>query len=318
MYEEGKTYREIIKEVHMSPGDISSIIRKHTGVSGRADQQEEQTTDTKVFRLFEEGKSPVQVAIDLDLPSTEVARLKREYWKLKGLQVLDDLYEDIKDEVFQFQRTYELFKDEGYTPRQLIEVANHRDELPSLRRKNEQLIEENQNLEQQKWNKVVELERANQSVTIAKQNLNSINADIQKKTEELGQLNNKKFETQKIIVSLDTSPGYQQIQRIAESSARNVLNQNQLVLTSACRAIFEALKEEPRNELEFLIQGSLSYPFYEPGTGRIPQNLFQHRQAVLVHAAEDVYRNLLSKVVNTTMSSAFNEQSGSGYGVELG
>src|SRR5690242_6212199 len=109
-----------------------------------------------------------------------------------------------------------------------------------------------------------------------------------------------------VIASIITSPGYQNVQRIAESSARDVLTQNKVVLTAACRAIFQAVKEEPRDELQSLIYGSLSYPFYEPGNGRKPQNYLQLRQAVLFQAADEVYRDLLAKCVNTTMSSVLN------------
>jgi hypothetical protein len=134
LYEAKKPYRVIAKEARVSPGYICSVIRRYRGEPEKEEKQQQQenelTIDTKVFKLFEEGKGPVQVAIDLNLPSTEVTRLQQEYWRLKGLQMLDDLYEDIKDEVFQFQTTYKLIKDEGYTPRQLIEVANHLDELP--------------------------------------------------------------------------------------------------------------------------------------------------------------------------------------------
>ena len=31
LFEQNKTYREIAKEVHMSPGNISSVIREYTG-----------------------------------------------------------------------------------------------------------------------------------------------------------------------------------------------------------------------------------------------------------------------------------------------
>ncbi len=31
LYEQGKTYREIVKELHISPGRISSIIKKSNG-----------------------------------------------------------------------------------------------------------------------------------------------------------------------------------------------------------------------------------------------------------------------------------------------
>jgi hypothetical protein len=151
LLEEGRSTRYIAKEVHISFLDIGLIKKEHFGeTEAQTKSEEELTIDTKVFKLFEEGKGPVQVAIDLNLQSTEVTRLQSEYWKLKGLQVLDDLYEDIKDEVFQFHRTYELIKDEGYTPRQLIEVATHLDELPVLRSEKEQLVEENQYLVKQK------------------------------------------------------------------------------------------------------------------------------------------------------------------------
>jgi hypothetical protein len=237
LLEEGRSTRYIAKEIHISFLDIGLIKKEHFGeTEAQTKSEEELTIDTKVFKLFEEGKGPVQLAIDLNLPSREVTRLQREYWRLKGLQVLDDLYEDIKDEVFQFHRTYELTKGEGYTPRQLIEVANHLGELPLLRSENEKRVEENQNLEKEKWSKTIELERINENVAIAKQNLDTIKAGVQKNTEELERLNGQKFQVQAIIASLNTSAGYQQIHRIAESSARNVLNQNQVILTAACRA----------------------------------------------------------------------------------
>ena len=102
LYEQDKTYREIVKEVHMSLGDISSIIRRHTGEvnekEGNAEQkQQEETIDTQVFKLLEAGRTPVQVATDLDINSGEVTRLYKEWWKLKGLHQLNELYQEIGD-----------------------------------------------------------------------------------------------------------------------------------------------------------------------------------------------------------------------------
>jgi hypothetical protein len=62
--------------VHMSPGDISSIIKRHTR-EPQADpekgkqQQQEKTIDTKVFKLLDEGKTPIQVAITLNCLSSK-------------------------------------------------------------------------------------------------------------------------------------------------------------------------------------------------------------------------------------------------------
>jgi chromosome segregation ATPase len=210
MYEEGKTYREITKEVHMSPGDISSIIKRHTGEPEKGEQQQQEVTiDTKVFKLFEEGKGPVQVAIDLNLPSMEVARLQSEYRKLMGLQELNQLQEEIGVDVFEFSRTYKFTKSHGYTPRQLIDAADHLDELPLLRSEKEQLVQESQYLETQKQNKTIKLEQVERSIATAQQNLDSVNASIRAKKEELELLNRRKQQIQMVIASMITGQGYQ-------------------------------------------------------------------------------------------------------------
>jgi hypothetical protein len=318
LYEQDKTYREIAKEVHISLGDISSIIRRHTGEvnvkGGNAGQkQQEETIGTQVFKLLEAGRTPVQVATDLDLNSGEVTRLYKEWWKLKGLCHLNELYGEIGDDIFQFHRTFKIIKAHGYAPSQLIEAAEHLDELPLLRSEREVLLQENQNLEKQKENKAMELEQNNENIAIVKQNLDSMNAGIQANAEELERLNRQKLQVQTVIAAMNTSAGYQQIQRIAESSAGSILRDNKVVLILALRALLQALKEEPRNELQILIYGSLAYPMYEPRSGNMPRNYLQLRQAVLLQAAEEMYTDLLAKCVNTTISSVLYTQSGSGY-----
>jgi len=87
----------------MSLGRISSIIKRHTGEvnekGGNAEQkQQEETIDTQVFKLLEADRAPVQVATDLDINSEEVTRLYKEWWKLKGLHHLNELYEEIGED----------------------------------------------------------------------------------------------------------------------------------------------------------------------------------------------------------------------------
>src|SRR4051812_8800388 len=95
LYKLGKTIREIAKEVHMSFGDISSIIKKFTG----EDQEKITSKDTQAIKLFSQGKTPVDVVIELDLISDEVNRVYREFWKLKRLYQLYSIYDEIKNDV---------------------------------------------------------------------------------------------------------------------------------------------------------------------------------------------------------------------------
>jgi DNA-binding CsgD family transcriptional regulator len=78
LLEQGKSTREIADEVHMSFGDIGSIRRRlfgETEVQTKNEGEVTVSTDTKVFKMFEQGKTPIEVAIELDLKSDSVARL---------------------------------------------------------------------------------------------------------------------------------------------------------------------------------------------------------------------------------------------------
>lgn len=94
--------------------------------------------------------------------------MQKEYWRLSGLHELDQLHDEIGDDIFQFRRTHNTIKDEGYTTHQLIEVADHLDELPLLRSEHQQLEKENESI-------VDERDQLNESTIIAKQDLSAIN-----------------------------------------------------------------------------------------------------------------------------------------------
>jgi transposase len=84
----GKTIREIAKEVHMSFRDISKLIKsyyKKTRIQQNKKEQENSQSSkikklsksSQAYELFLKGKTPVQVAIDLDLdfPKLEIIGL---------------------------------------------------------------------------------------------------------------------------------------------------------------------------------------------------------------------------------------------------
>ena len=70
-----------IAAAHMSFSDIGKIIRR---IDGRANDTDinlnKKSKETKALLLFENGKRPIDVAIDLDLPESEVCDLQQEFW----------------------------------------------------------------------------------------------------------------------------------------------------------------------------------------------------------------------------------------------
>jgi predicted transcriptional regulator len=145
LYEQGKTIREIAEDVHMSFATIISIIKKHTGED--KDKEKTISKDTQAIKLFSQGKTPVDVVVELDLSPDEASRIYREFWKLKGLHQLDATYEEIKNDMPSSLRLFRMMKKEGFAEKDILELLKHSKQLSSLdlivdsRRKKVKLLE---------------------------------------------------------------------------------------------------------------------------------------------------------------------------------
>jgi hypothetical protein len=303
LYEQGKTYREITREVRISPGDISDIIKRHTAelqvaVEPQNALQKPETIDTRAFKLFEAGMIPVKVAIELDLRSVDVTKLYTEYLKLKGLEELSLLYEERKDDLQEFHKAYKLMVNGGVTPLQLINAANHLQDIAALESRCEVLKKEVEGLE----NKSGEIYS---SIVIAKQDLNSYDVSIKVHKQENTQLHNHKQQLQSVIATLEQSGGYQRVQRIAEGITAECLRDNKRILETAIRTVLHALRTDL--DLRLLVEPLQRYAAYYQRTG----NQFCH--AKVAELSELMYNDLLAKCVNDAMSSSLNTPTGSGY-----
>jgi len=172
--EQDKSVRYIAEDLHMSFDTIGSIRRRHSAQK----EPKPPSVDTQVFTLFEQGKSPVEVAIELDLRAEEVTRLYREWWQLKGLHELRQMYEETKNDISEFISVYKFMKKEGYTPRQVVDTASHLDELPLLTNRLEQMNKEVQRLKDQRKSDLTDLHHIRNSLTAANQDLDSIKISI--------------------------------------------------------------------------------------------------------------------------------------------
>ena len=80
----------------ISPPDIHTIIKEEESKHRKyKDQQRHEEASSKAYKLFSEGKTPVQVAITLNLGQPEVSKLYLEYWKLKRLHKLYSAYTEL-------------------------------------------------------------------------------------------------------------------------------------------------------------------------------------------------------------------------------
>jgi predicted DNA-binding protein YlxM (UPF0122 family) len=122
-YNKGCTYRDIAKELKMSPNQISDIIKKHEEKSNAiANKKKQLSLSSKAYKLYSKGKTEVEVAIKLDIPQAHATQFHLEYLKLKGLDDFESLYVRTRGNFLPLCKLYEeLVVKRGMS---LEEVAN--------------------------------------------------------------------------------------------------------------------------------------------------------------------------------------------------
>jgi DNA-binding CsgD family transcriptional regulator len=151
LFEEGKTIREIAKEAHMSFTDISAIIRKVTGGSSKNNSvKPTKSIEVRALGLFSKGKTPVEVAIKLDISSEEAETFFIRYWRLKQQYDFELKYKEMKNQLPSFLQLYGVIKSASVTEKEVVILIRCAREIPQLRTTNQNLKNENTGLEHQK------------------------------------------------------------------------------------------------------------------------------------------------------------------------
>src|SRR5918996_1247375 len=109
LYNQGKTYQQIAREARLSVRDIKPALEKaekekekKLGIANQEGEErshKQQKPSSQAYRLFAQGKTPLDVASELNNREVEATKYYREYWKLKRLYRLDQIYEDVKDDI---------------------------------------------------------------------------------------------------------------------------------------------------------------------------------------------------------------------------
>ena len=106
-YNKGYTYRDIARELRMSPNQIREIIKRHEEKNDAiANKKKMLSLSSQAYKLFSEGKTNVQVAIKLDLPQEQITQFHLEYCRLQNQDELESLYKLAKGKVSVLWKIY--------------------------------------------------------------------------------------------------------------------------------------------------------------------------------------------------------------------
>ena len=122
-FNQHKTYAEIAGIERISPRDIHAVIKEEEARRPKNEhKQYQEGISSKPYKLYSEGKQPVEVAIELKLREPEATELYREYWKLMRLHKLNSVYEEIGDDITYFVKLYKLAKKENISVESVVKL----------------------------------------------------------------------------------------------------------------------------------------------------------------------------------------------------
>ena len=107
-YNKGYTYRQITKELKMSPNQIRDIIRRHEEKDNAiASRKKELSLSSKAYKLYSKGKNSVQVAIMLNIPEPQATQFHFEYFRLTGQDELISLHARTKGKLSSLLKLFD-------------------------------------------------------------------------------------------------------------------------------------------------------------------------------------------------------------------
>jgi transcriptional regulator len=282
LYKQGKTYRQIAELLHVSFGDISFIVRRETG---EADEQERirMSKASQALKMFEEGITPVQVAIKLDMETAEVDRLYKEYWNLKGLYHLRQVYAELRGDISSFIKLYQLTKKEGMGSQQVVNALKVPEKLSRLEAEYD-YVRRN----------VFTLKCQQEKLEHGLYELSKYKASSADKLESLREHADK---LSGLIKRLENSEEYLKINKEAEKKVREILDNKRLIIGIALSALLIAIRNDPdRRLLNDLLNEETDTMFANPTNKYYRQKLSEVALTYYEQLAHDCVNSILNSI----------------------
>src|SRR6187200_1097767 len=210
-----KTVREIAKEARMSFRDIGAILNKADEAQQRKGQEQDNqqlSLFTQAYKLFSQGKNPIEVAVALNVRESEVTRFYKEYLKLNQMHDLNMIYEELKGDIIPFLKLYRSAKAAGMSVEHvvnLLRIANNNNDnvnnnntnnnLPAVEHRYQKLKQELNSLEIRKLASNRTLQDLRKRISNSRKALDACILTHKQQIEKISELQSKKIELEALV-----------------------------------------------------------------------------------------------------------------------
>src|ERR671919_2174818 len=300
-----KTFREIQKIVRKSPRDIRAILDKVE--PGRASLSE----SSIAYQMFNEGRNLIEVATALNLREKEVSEYYREYWNLNGIYNLNQIYEEIKDDIWSVLELHGKMKTEGLSPQQVSRILKT---TTTLEYNNRDLEREQARLEFSNKQAAVTFQRLTDSTQKDRKMLEENYYTISQQEREIEKLNVEKVRLENINDSIRLNSETRiKVKQIVKEEIESTISNPRRLIRLALASLFESSRKHPGKfqalyynmSTQLSVEQILSESSFSQNPSRysIGEN---EDEKLLLDEAEQAYNSMIDAIANRCINEVPN------------
>jgi flagellar capping protein FliD len=235
-FNQDKTIREVSRIMGKSSHDITPVTKEHriqlaqhyAMANGEQSdivqrKQDRVISNVKAYQLFDEGKSPLEVAAELNLPGPQVQQFYVEYWNMRRMHKLVTIYQETQDSIGYFLKLFRLGKEKGISPDQIMKLVQMADCIHKLHDKLQQLQSKISNISKSRTVAKDQLKGLHDEIEAAQEKLNLVNKTFELKYEELKEACSQAQKLQNYVEQFKDSHDYQELESIVNSEVGQTL-----------------------------------------------------------------------------------------------
>ena len=277
--EKGKTYREITKEAGVSPNTIKAILNK-------AGLDQTTSISSRVFELYSQDKTPLEVAIALGLDAEKAIQYHQQYFMLLDCTEFTKVYLQIKDNPWAYVNLVKLALNSGMSDAEVVELLKiAKGHLPRVQLEYDRLKAELNSLEDEKSNSTEDYHRLCNEISGMKTTVDQLQLTIRESKEEKAKLELQKIRLQNFLKDFqDNNIEYNKVKQSIEGEVEYVLADRRRLLRMAIQSVIELLRLDPQKFHAFYYNQSTIQPEID-------------EEPALVEA-ERLYEKMLENITN--------------------
>jgi hypothetical protein len=144
----GYTYPQIAKQAHVSFSEIKRIELMVTGDDKKAEdeggekEKKAKSIHCQAFELFLQNKSPVQVAIDLNLETDRAMTFLYDFLRLQNMNKAVTILKENKDQLGPFVKLFEWLRKNNTKGKDIRYAIDNVNNIKALERQKDKLKKE--------------------------------------------------------------------------------------------------------------------------------------------------------------------------------